>query len=101
LGGGEGKESPVKHEARGSEGGGPARARGGLAGKDRARGAARAEEGRGTGEEGPGRGELNGCIMHRVRTTVNKVTSYNYKVDLPLKGIYTYACTTCFERVTH
>jgi len=46
FGGGEGKESPVKHEARGSEGGGPARARGGDW---------RGRTGRG-GQHGPRRG---------------------------------------------
>jgi hypothetical protein len=49
--GGGGKESSVKHGARGSARGGPTRARG-----------------RGMGEEGPG-----GCIMHRVHTSNNNV----------------------------
>jgi len=62
LGGG-GRESPVKHGARGASRGGASTGGGG-----------------GTGEEGPGEGgsdevggtsegKLNGCIMHQVHTS--------------------------------
>jgi hypothetical protein len=47
--GGGGRESPVKHEAGGRQHG---------------------PGGGGTGGEGPGGGELDGCIMHPVHTSM-------------------------------
>ncbi len=65
LGGG-GRESLVKHGAKG------ANTRGGRTRKDRARGGTSEEGsggGGGTDGKGPGEGELDGCIMHRVHTS--------------------------------
>jgi hypothetical protein len=64
--GGWGKGEPGEARGWGGRQGGPAWAGGGArVGKDRARGGASTGEG-----EGTERGELDGCIMHRVHTTV-------------------------------
>ncbi len=74
--GGWGKGEPG--EARGGGGASTGQGRGGTS-----------EEGSGgvggTGEEGPGEGELDGCIMHRVHTSMININK-NSKIDHNIMG---------------
>ncbi len=63
----------MKHGA-----GGPARARGGRGGEGLGGGGARVGKDRAGG--GHGRGELDGCIMHRVHTSIYKHKMSSSKV---------------------
>jgi hypothetical protein len=72
--GGRGKESPMKHRVRGaSRGGGGQHRWRGPAGGASTGGGVTGEEGpggEGPGGEGSGGGEVDGCIMHQVHTSV-------------------------------